>query len=259
MSDHSNYDEDFFAEQERPQSLRKQVGYCIDRYCATAGKSHSFAWRKAYLELEGATGVRVPEKNGLDAVEKAGLMGQLLEVVKSLSGPCGSRAEEVNDQLPDYAPVTTEHKQVPVSVGHRWSDVDEGLAPMIEQIWLADIDTALSCQENQPGIVWIFFRSASGARRFLNIVAQYEREADSVYQRVLRSDDDSPQAWSIDAFHEDLLEDEHHQRRRRWTFSVSIRFPRSDMPVLMARLRQHNARRNRPAMLLPDDLPGEKP
>jgi hypothetical protein len=258
MKANTIYDEDFFAEQEQPQPLRKEVKEWIDRFCATTGKPHSFAWRKAYLELEGATGVRIPEKNGLDAVEKAGLMAQLLEVVKSLSGPCGNHAEEVNKLVPDYAPMTTQHKQVLVCVGHRWADVDEGIAPLIEQIWLADIDTALSCHENQPGLVWIFFPSPGGARRFLNIVAPYERDADSVYQRVLRSDYDSPQAWIIDAFHEDLLEDEHHQRRQKWTFSVSIRFPKSDMPVLMARLRQHNARRNRPA-ILPDDHPGGKP
>lgn len=259
MNDHPKYDAEFFAEQEQPQSLRKQVAGCIDRFCATTGKPHSFAWRKAYLELEGATDFRVPERNGLDAVQKAGLMAELLGVAKCLLGPGDDHAQELNDGSPDSLPTTTHHKQVPVNVGHRWAEVDEGIARLIEQIWLADIDTALSCQENQPGIVWIFFPSASGARRFLNIVAQYEREAESVYQRVLRSAHDPAQDWSIDAFHEDLLEDEHNQRRQKWSFSVSIRFPKSDMPVLMARLRQHNARRNRSATVLQDSTPGGQP
>lgn len=102
MSHHAIYDEDFFAEHERP--LRKQVGEWIDRLGTTTGKSHSLLWRKAYLELEERTGFRVPAKKGLDAVEGAGLMYHLLEIVKNLSGKCGDYAEKVNNAIPDYVP-----------------------------------------------------------------------------------------------------------------------------------------------------------
>jgi hypothetical protein len=111
MNDRTFYDEAFFAELDQPIPLRKQVVEWIDRYCATTGKSHSFAWRKAYLELEEVTGFRVPDKKGLDAVEKAGLMPQLLEVVKKLSGNCGDHATEVNSTIPDYVPYESDRSK----------------------------------------------------------------------------------------------------------------------------------------------------
>jgi len=102
MNDHTFYDAAFFAEQERP-SLRKQVNQAIDRLWATTGKPHSLLWRKAYLALEETSGFRVPDiKRRLDSVEKAGLMEQLLEVVKSLSGEDRDHACKVKKAIPDY-------------------------------------------------------------------------------------------------------------------------------------------------------------
>jgi hypothetical protein len=104
MSDHPFYDEAFFAEQERP-SLRKQVNEAIDRLWAATGKPHSILWCKAYLALEESTNFRVPDiKRRLDAVEKAGLMDQLLAAVRSLSGGCEDHAGEVNKAIPEYVP-----------------------------------------------------------------------------------------------------------------------------------------------------------
>jgi len=104
MIDHKSLCEEFFAEAERPIPLRKQVVEWINRYCATTGKPHSIAWRKAYLELEDRTGFRGPDKKTLDAIEKAGLMARLLEVAKSLCGPSADHATEVNKAIPDYVP-----------------------------------------------------------------------------------------------------------------------------------------------------------
>lgn len=118
MNDHAFYDEDFFAQQERPQPLRKQVKECIDRVWATTGTSHSILWRKAYLGLEERTGFRVPDiKRRLDAVEEAGLMEQLLEVVKSQSGECGDHADEVNKAIPDFVPHRSPERRM-VSIQH---------------------------------------------------------------------------------------------------------------------------------------------
>jgi hypothetical protein len=166
-------------------------------------------------------------------IEEAGPMPQVQNVGKGGA-----------DYFADVIP-TPKHKQVRVQVGNWCADVDEGIAPLIEQIWLANIDTALSCQENQPGIVWIFFPSPTDARRFLSIVALYDWDADSIYQRVLGTDDHSIPDWSFDLVVDDLLDDQYPLRRRRWSFSVSIRFPITDIPLLMARLKEHNARRNR--------------
>lgn len=356
MNDRTFYDEAFFAELDQPIPLRKQVVTRIDRYCATTGKSHSFAWRKAYLELEDRTGYRGPDKKTLDAIEKAEMMAQLLDVVKSMCGPTSDFGTEVNKTIPELVPhrsdregwklpwtvahapietiphvsdregwpsrhltsepsaacahewgvfstvledvtllvqcaecgaygkvsdpsaeewqrafhapsqpyhwpdservellpgeedddtkrhmVKTGHRQVRVRVGQREADVDEGISELIEQLWLADIGTGLSCEENQPGIAWIDFDTPRDARRFLTIVVKYESDADSLYKRATESE------WQYDLhlydyalFGEDF--DQHPGRTEFW-FSVSIRFPRTDMPVLHERLKRHNVRR----------------
>ena len=173
-------------------------------------------------------------------VKEAGLKAQRPKVAKNLSAPCEDRT-----RFADYDPTITEHKQVTIWVGNEGVEVDEGIGPLMELIWLAEIDTMLSCQEIQPGIAWICFPSPSDATTFLNIVAQYEGGADSVYQRVLGSDDRSLPAWSVDGELENRWGYERRQRRARWSFSVSIRFPTTDIPLLMARLKRHNARRDR--------------
>jgi hypothetical protein len=98
----TDYDEEFFTQQET--SPRENVRQSINRYCATTGKSHSFAWRRLYLEFEDKIGVRVPDENGLDAIEQAGLMTELLKVAKTLWGKEPGYADEVNGSIPDYIP-----------------------------------------------------------------------------------------------------------------------------------------------------------
>ena len=49
-------------------------------------------------------------------------------------------------------------------------NVDEGIAPLLEALWKRNIDTALSCQENKPGIIWICFTFIEDADKFLRIV-----------------------------------------------------------------------------------------
>ena len=49
--------------------------------------------------------------------------------------------------------------------------IDEGIAPLIEEIWKAGIWTANSCEENRPGWMWIEFLRTMDAVKFLNIIA----------------------------------------------------------------------------------------
>jgi len=138
--------------------------------------------------------------------------------------------------------VKTGHKQVRVRVGHREADVDEGISELIEQLWLADIGTGLSCEENQPGIVWIDFDSPRDARRFLTIAVKFDPQVDSLYWRAT-----GPEwrydihLWDYALFGEEF---DQHPGRTEFGFNVSIRFPRTDMPVLLERLKRYNSRRS---------------
>lgn len=120
MIDHKSLCEEFFAEAERPIPLRKQVVEWINRYCATTGKSHSIAWRRSYLELEDRTGFRGPDKKTLDAIEKAGMMAQLLDVVKSMCGPTSNFDTEVSKPIPALVPHRSDREgwKLPWTVTH---------------------------------------------------------------------------------------------------------------------------------------------
>lgn len=120
MIDHKSLCDEFFAEAERPIPLRTQVVEWINRYCAATGKSHSIAWRRSYLELEDRTGFRGPDKKTLDAIEKAGMMAQLLDVVKSLCGPASDYGSEVNKLIPELIPHRSDREgwKLPPTVTH---------------------------------------------------------------------------------------------------------------------------------------------
>lgn len=58
------------------------------------------------------------------------------------------------------------HKMVVVKYNDEEAYVDEGIAPLIEELWKAGIHTVMSCDENRPGWMWIEFRSSEYAEKF---------------------------------------------------------------------------------------------
>ena len=67
-------------------------------------------------------------------------------------------------------------------------EVDEGIAELLEQLWALDILTLSSCQESQPGTMWLFFPNFA-AERFLTVVASSrddeEDPSTSLYCRMM--------------------------------------------------------------------------
>lgn len=49
-------------------------------------------------------------------------------------------------------------------------DIDEGIAPLILAMWEAGIMTSSSCQEIEPGIMWIEFPSSEDLEDFLTLL-----------------------------------------------------------------------------------------
>ena len=48
--------------------------------------------------------------------------------------------------------------------------VDAKIAPLLAALWNEGIDTANSCEEEEPGVIWIEFEAFEGLRRFLEMV-----------------------------------------------------------------------------------------
>lgn len=148
-----------------------------------------------------------------------------------------------------------QHKTVLVKWDGFEAWVDRGIAPLIEEIWKAGIFTLLSCEENRPGIMWIEFVSAIEAEVFLNIVARYEEDIDSLYNRIrqawTRIDGVIPGAWeyAINPFdysvEQRILDDysieESSTGPSEFIFSMGIRFPKEDYPTILQRMKEHNA------------------
>jgi hypothetical protein len=153
-------------------------------------------------------------------------------------------------------PAMERHKTVTVRVGPWEAAMDELIAPLIEELWKAGIETTNSCQENQPGITWIAFATAADAVEFLNIVAEYEEELDILYNRMCHDWDResaplSAPYWEYEVHPVDLALcrvldpveeaiDEWHTGCPDFGFTLSIRFPLCDLPVLTARMQHYN-------------------
>jgi hypothetical protein len=146
------------------------------------------------------------------------------------------------------------HEQVHIKYGDFDADVDVGIAPLILEIWKAGIPTMMSCEENRPGWTWIAFVTAEYAAQFLNAVARYDENVDSLYNRILHSWD--PPTGTVEGFWEYVTmpfnmavifeETEEGALAETCTgsanclFDVSIRFPRSDLPMLVNNLADYN-------------------
>ncbi len=79
------------------------------------------------------------------------------------------------------------HRQVTVQVGDWQAEIDEGIAPLIQEIWRAGIETFMSCQQDFHGWIWIQFADVKNAVAFLNVVAPYEEATegpDTLYSRM---------------------------------------------------------------------------
>jgi hypothetical protein len=159
-------------------------------------------------------------------------------------------------------PEETLHPQARITHGDYTAEVDEGIAELILELWKADIPTMMSCQDNRPhdepgpGRVWIMFPFAESAERFLNLVATFDTDTDSIYNAIAHDDvpDDwetfrAERAWTFETSprdfgveHPDYLSDEPVTETgpRDFVFAISIRFPHRDYPIVLARMKAHN-------------------
>lgn len=141
------------------------------------------------------------------------------------------------------------HKTVHVRVGNHEAAIDEKIAPLIREIWTAGIETVNSCEDNKPGIVWVQFASSEGCAVFLDIISRYTDcdESEFLYRRVLQRESRNweyalhPNDYSLDEWlDDDDVVNESHSGVSNFGFSVSVRFPVTDLPILVERLSRFN-------------------
>ena len=137
------------------------------------------------------------------------------------------------------------HSTVTVEVDPWREEIDEVLAPLIRQIWIAGIETVMSCQETEPGIAWIEFPGVEALFRFLNLVTRYESGVDTLYNRIRYQLTGSMSApvWEYQLNLMDIFEGQEEQTSDGLTCfeaTVGAYFTVTDIPVLLQRLQAFN-------------------
>jgi len=122
------------------------------------------------------------------------------------------------------------HKTVTVKYGDLSTEIDEKIAPLILEIWKADIHTLCSCQAFPvDGLVMIVFASGYDAHRFLDIVGNNIECGNSAFERVLCLGDNNNWIFLRHPDHETISK-----------LYVIVKFPRSDIPSILDILQEWN-------------------
>lgn len=143
----------------------------------------------------------------------------------------------------------TEHKQIKVQYGEMAAEVDEGIAPLILEMWKAGITTFMSCENNNNeynnlgDVMWVAVPEFD-VSPFLNCILG-NRERDGLYYRVImetQTEDD----WIYDVLIDDLSlvirnDEVDYDGPPNMGFTVSIRFPVADYPEVLRRMSEYNA------------------
>jgi len=138
-----------------------------------------------------------------------------------------------------------DHPTVQVKVGWREEEIDAKIAPLIQEMWKADIDTLMSCQDSPPGWVWIEFDDVDACERFLSLVADFDSNPDSLYNRICQEwqSEHDEDFWKYDVIVSDEAIDTADDGPM-FHFSVSVRFPHRDLPTVLERLRSFNCKKS---------------
>lgn len=145
------------------------------------------------------------------------------------------------------------HKTVTVEVGRWRAEVDELIAPLVRELWIAGISTTMSCQGEVQGTVWIAFDDAAMLASFLNVVAEFDADPNSLYNRICRQFpvDDEDRVWEFGLLPDDTAfcpEDPGGENPKQAVpgaptdvfLLMSVWFPRSDLELVLQRVRRYN-------------------
>ncbi|MFO1045411.1 MAG: hypothetical protein U0941_26835 [Planctomycetaceae bacterium] len=138
------------------------------------------------------------------------------------------------------------HETITVIVENRRGEIDLEIAPLIREIWLAGIETMMSCQEVSPGIAWIEFPDVEELLRFLNRVTPYEPGIDTLYNRICHQivDPTSRPHWEYHLNLWDMFQGQEEQRDHgevSFFATVGVYFPKLEITLLIERLRFFNS------------------
>jgi hypothetical protein len=137
------------------------------------------------------------------------------------------------------------HRTVPIEHDGVAAEIDMAIAPLVLEVWRAGLRTVNSCQDNPSGFVWLEFESLGDATRFLDIAVQpagaVPDDLHDLYHRAFR---EGPGAfWPLSRrlwLYKVLPRNTGQPDLVQADFLLSVRFPQTDLPAVLERLRAHN-------------------
>lgn len=102
--------------------------------------------------------------------------------------------------------VRSHHKTKRLKFGSMEADVDLPIAPLILRLWKNGIWTCQSCEENEPGVVWIQFPEHEDAKRFFDAVSLHAHwiSWNKNYVHIGNSDPDGEGCFSVRFSQDDI-------------------------------------------------------
>jgi len=149
----------------------------------------------------------------------------------------------------DHEPIEV-HEQTEIFYPgyHEFIKVDIGIAPLLQTLWNLGIRTCNSCEENEPGIIWIEFYSIKDLEKFLKMLLQslgdkinsHPEAQDWFCYRVLGYGGDNLDPWRYNA-HPNVIPTRPNQKSIysrnaascKVELSVSVRFPQQDLRLVL--------------------------
>jgi hypothetical protein len=136
-------------------------------------------------------------------------------------------------------------------------EVDAGIADLLVLLWDAGISTSFSCEDNEPGIMWIEFISSHDAEQFITLAVPQNRG--SIYDQAMGKAD--TQKWQYTTRLLDFSKWQNLGSRHPSTdkpefhIPISIRFSASIYDQLLINVRKGLADRDATKISYQADLP----
>jgi hypothetical protein len=125
--------------------------------------------------------------------------------------------------------------------------IDKKIAPLISELWKANIMTSNSCENNVPDeFIWIQFEDLRDYKKFLNIIFLHERCDNEILQRAIRGNSEND-CWrydmSLDTDYETnedgyMIDDDCECEYIE--IGVSVRFPQKDLDFVHTKIKNFN-------------------
>ena len=118
-------------------------------------------------------------------------------------------------------------------------DIDKGISKLIKYIWMCNIDTYNSCENNVPhGYIWIQFATEMDLDKFLNIVFKKVKIDDDHY---IRGNNAFPHSKKNSWIYDINIEEDDYELSKVEGLSIvmSLRFPNTDYDWICQQMKKY--------------------